>query len=108
MPLATSPNSLFDRYRELDSEIMADPANMFDQLHSGHPLFWCEGLNAWVVSRYEDVIAVSKDVERFVNDHQGMYQKLLPDDVYSQVRPMMDPDFLEQQRWEQLEMAFEA
>jgi len=47
-------------------------------------------VNAWVVSRYEDVVAVSKDTERFVNGRQGMYRELLADDVYGQVRPMIE------------------
>jgi hypothetical protein len=33
---------------------------------------------------------------------------LLPNDRPAQPRLDVDPDFLEQQRWEQLEMAFEA
>ena len=82
--------SLFDRYMDMNRQVLADTSAMFDQLNSDQPLFWCDRLNAWVISRYEDVVAVSKDTVRFVNDRQGMYRQLLPDHVYRQVRPMIE------------------
>ena len=58
--MTASPNiSLFNRYVDLDRQVMADTSAMFDQLNSDRPMFWCDQLNAWVISRYEDVVSVT-------------------------------------------------
>ena len=89
--MTASPNiSLFNRYVDLDRQAMADTSAMFDQLNSDRPMFWCDQLNAWVISRYEDVVSVSKDTTRFVNGRVGMYRLLLGDDVYNRARPMIE------------------
>ena len=81
---------LFARYLQMDPEILADTSKMYAELHSGSSPFWCERLKAWVVCGYDDVVAVSKDAERFVNGRHGLYRELLADEVYGQVRPLIE------------------
>jgi cytochrome P450 len=44
--------------RLLDPEVLADPYPLYHRLRSHDPVFWDPYLHAWVVTRYEDVVAV--------------------------------------------------
>jgi cytochrome P450 len=50
----------------LDSEsFFADPYSTYARLREEDPVHWCEPWGQWVVTRFDDVLAVNKDPKRF-------------------------------------------
>lgn len=52
-------------FRPFDPEYLADPYVAFQSIRRDEPVFYSEEIDHWVVSRYEDVRRVMRDVERF-------------------------------------------
>ena len=48
-------------------ELVSDPYPLYDELRESHPVYWSEGWNAFLVTRYDDVVDVLRDHRRFVN-----------------------------------------
>jgi cytochrome P450 len=57
----------------LSQETKRDPHTFYAQLRSTEPLSYVEGLNAWVVTTYEDALFVLKD-PRFTKDSRKIVQ----------------------------------
>lgn len=49
----------------LSPEQLADPYPLYARLRHEHPVFYAERFDFWIVSRYEDVLAVTKDHASF-------------------------------------------
>lgn len=49
----------------LESPMLDDPRPFYERARREEPVFWSESLKLWVVTRYDDVCAVAKDVARF-------------------------------------------
>src|SRR5262245_501306 len=49
----------------LAAPMLDDPRPFYARARREEPVFWSESLGLWVVTRYEDVCAVAKDVVRF-------------------------------------------
>ncbi len=50
----------------LNSEtFFADPYSTYARLREDDPVHWCEPWGQWVVTRFDDVLAVNKDPKRF-------------------------------------------
>ena len=47
------------------AQSLADPYPEFAQFVAAQPMFWCEPLGYWVVSRYHDCRRVLRDYEAF-------------------------------------------
>ena len=45
-------------YRLLDPAVLADPWPLYARLREEDPVYWDPYLHSWVVTRYEDVLAV--------------------------------------------------
>ncbi|MDH4077216.1 MAG: cytochrome P450 [Acidimicrobiia bacterium] len=60
-PLDTKLDALIDR----DQEQLACPYPLFAELRETSPVHWSEHLGAWVLTRYDDVLAVLHDTARF-------------------------------------------
>lgn len=43
----------------------ADPYPLYQRLRVEAPVYWCEAWSAWVLTRYDDVMAVLRDAETF-------------------------------------------
>lgn len=54
-----------DRLIDRDQEQLACPYPLFADLRDGSPVHWSEHLGAWVLTRYDDVLAVLHDTARF-------------------------------------------
>ena len=48
-------------------ELVSDPYPLYDELRERHPVYWSQGWNAFLVTRYDDVVDVLRDSRRFVN-----------------------------------------
>jgi cytochrome P450 len=78
MPSAGA-NAGFDDY--LDStEFYNDPYPIYSLLRDDAPIYWSELWNAWVLTRYADVLAIVRDPARFSNGMRvPAYLDQLPD-----------------------------
>ena len=56
-------------FRPFDEEYLADPYAIFGDIRREEPVFYSEEIDHWVVSRYEDVRQVMRDVEHFSADN---------------------------------------
>ena len=56
-------------FHPFDPAYLADPYVVFESLRRDEPVFFSEEIGHWVVSRYEDVRRVMRDVEHFSADN---------------------------------------
>jgi cytochrome P450 len=47
----------------------SDPFDTYRRLRDENPLYWCAPAGFWALTRYDDVLAVSKDPATFCNGH---------------------------------------
>jgi len=72
--------------RLLSREYVESPYDIFDMLRQRHPVFWSDKWNAWVITRYDDVLAILKDYRRFSNcGRYTEYLSPLTDDQRAQL-----------------------
>ncbi len=70
----------------LDPTIIEDPYPHYQEWRDNHPIWWADDVQAWVLSRYDDVRVVLKDSTLFSSnsmgemDEQAMALPLLTDD----------------------------
>ncbi|GAA0971839.1 hypothetical protein GCM10009555_023780 [Acrocarpospora macrocephala] len=69
------------RFDPLSPEQLADPYPLYARLRREAPVFYAEAHGLWVVSRYEDVLAVVRDTETFSSQNA----------VRASVRPLPQP-----------------
>ena len=65
--MATSLETVDGQY---DDQIMSidfqlDPFPLYNRIREEAPVYWCEPWNAWLVTRYDDVVRVLRDSDRF-------------------------------------------
>jgi cytochrome P450 len=68
-----------------------DPYPAYRRLREDHPVFWSEAWGAWLISRYDDVVATLRDHERFSS--RGRLVELidaLPDETRAEAGPLRD------------------
>src|SRR5262245_41322923 len=65
-PAMSITSGLFGR------EMIADPYPVYHQLRSSAPVLWVEPLKSWVLTRYDDVLAVLRDGARFSSERTGV------------------------------------
>jgi cytochrome P450 len=61
----TDARSVAERFDPLDPGFLADPDQLFDQARRECPVFYSPLTRRWIVTRYDDVVEVLKDNERF-------------------------------------------
>ena len=49
-------------------DVLRDPYGWYDWLRDHDPIHWSESLNAWVVTRYADVVDLFNRPETFASD----------------------------------------
>ena len=68
-----------------------DPYPLYDELRENHPVHFSEAWNAWLVTRYDDVVAVLRDQRRFVNaGRYTLFMEQLPDDQRAEFSAFYD------------------
>lgn len=65
MRIDTTAREAAELYLPLDPAHAADPHAFYARARREAPVFFSPAINAWVVSRYEDVVAVVRDHRRF-------------------------------------------
>lgn len=70
-----------------DPAVQADPYPIFKDLRENDPVFW--NGNAWLVTRYEDVVALFTD-PRMSSQRIDATFAVLPEDVQKELQPLRD------------------
>jgi cytochrome P450 len=52
------------------AQIMVDPYPTYAKLRATYPIFWSSSWNAWIVSRYSDVVASLRDNQNLSNENR--------------------------------------
>ena len=52
-------------FKPFTEEWLDDPYPMYRTLRDEAPVFWDEALGHWILTRYDDVVAVLRDNEHF-------------------------------------------
>lgn len=75
----------FDELLKSDS-FFQNPYPVYQQLHAQAPVYWCDAWGAWVITRYDDVMEVLRDSERFSSAGRVSYLlRQLPQNARLQV-----------------------
>lgn len=64
-------------YEQLCNGSIENPYPLYDRLRREDPVHWNQHLNCWMLSRYEHVLAASRD-PRFANDRASVNTSALP------------------------------
>src|SRR5881397_2405044 len=67
--MSTSCDQALERYVQLQSESLADPYPLFQQLRAEDPVYWSEPMRAWVLTGYSVVVALLRDPRVSSNRH---------------------------------------
>jgi cytochrome P450 len=66
-----------------------DPYPVFDRLRDTDPVYWSDAWNCWVVTSYEDVVGLFKDVAHFSNRNRfDALFAAVPPDVRGDIQPL--------------------
>ena len=76
-------------YQAFCEERLQDPYPFFKRLRENDPVHWCEPMNLWLVTRYNDVFAGLRD-PRLSSSRMGMYSQTLDTRLRRQVQPLLD------------------
>ncbi|QMT03555.1 cytochrome P450 [Gordonia jinghuaiqii] len=88
---AIPPEAGFDELVALDPEARKCPFPTYQTLQEEHPIAWSDALNAWVVTRYDDVLTILRQPEIFSSRQQSgpasvtsLAGRVVADDSYPQ------------------------
>ncbi|MFK8020559.1 MAG: cytochrome P450 [Pseudomonadales bacterium] len=84
-----------------DPALLDNPYPIYQKWREETPIWWAEDINAWVISRYDDVRGVLKDAQLFSSNSMGEMQEqamalpLLTDDPprHTQLRAIVNKAF---------------
>jgi cytochrome P450 len=77
-----------DGFNLLSQDYLRDPMAAFQPIHQESPVFFIPALQAWMVTRYEDVAAALKDTDTFSSRSLAIYP--LDDELRKAVPPEDD------------------
>ncbi len=81
--------STFDRDL-LSPEYLADPYSYYRALRESEPIAWSERLNAWVLTRYAEVVDALRDPRLVSGQRVKVYAEMLPPATRDEMRPLLD------------------
>lgn len=71
------------------SEFLANPYPVYRQLRAADPVHWSDAWNAWVLTRYDDVVAVFRDPRRFSSmERIAVFLNQLPEEARATLCPL--------------------
>ncbi|MGW1027886.1 cytochrome P450 [Streptomyces sp. NPDC002577] len=99
IPPATGRCPVAHGFDAMSDDYYHDPSMHFAKVRDEHPVFWYEWLNAWVVTKRQDVLRVLADWKEFSSsgntatiDVPPKYRDVVPQGLMSQMIVGMDPD----------------
>lgn len=75
------------RFELLDPDVLRDPYPTYERMRETAPVWWDEGMQAWLVTRYADAAACFVDA-RLSADINHLYFGLLDEDVHAELLPL--------------------
>ncbi len=75
-------------YEAFCDERLQDPYPFFQRLREEDPVHWCEPMNLWLVTRYDDVLAGLRD-PRLSSNRMSMYTQALDDNLRRRVQGLL-------------------
>ena len=85
--MSTNDIQTLEEYELFCDGRLADPYPLFHRLRSEDPVHWSERLNSWVLTRYDDVRAASRD-QRFASDRASVNMSALSEPDRTRLRPL--------------------
>ena len=67
MQETTSSYPVDENFNPLSEDYLEDPYAYYARFRRGSPIFFAPKIGMWVVSRYEDILAIAKDPKTFSN-----------------------------------------
>src|SRR3954454_5845659 len=67
---------------------LIDPFPAYARLRSEDPVHWSEAWGTWVLTRYDDVLAMLRDHHRFSNVGRSAAVELVPEEDRQQLAPL--------------------
>lgn len=86
-PSGDSVSKSFDEAL-LTPEYLTDPYRFYARLRSEDPVHWSHPVDAWVLTRYDDVMAAFQNPAFSKADWIPSYMRQLPEDVRARVEPL--------------------
>ncbi|NOY30336.1 MAG: cytochrome P450, partial [Planctomycetes bacterium] len=74
----------------LSPEYLADPYPYYHALRESEPVAWSERLNAWVLTRYADVLDALRHQKLISGQRVKAYADMLPPATRNEMRPLFD------------------
>jgi cytochrome P450 len=71
-------------------EVIADPHAYYHELRRVDPVHWNDMWGGWVLTRYDDVVEVLRDAERFSSDRMAYLAYELSDAERAEYKPLFD------------------
>lgn len=72
-----------------DPAIQAHPYPIYERLREEEPVYWNGDAQGWLVSRYEDVMALFTD-SRMSSQRVDATFRVLPEDIQHELQPLRD------------------
>src|SRR5258706_11712648 len=76
-----------EQYEQYCAARLADPYPLFHRLRREDPVHWCEPLNGWMITRYDDVLAGLRD-PRLTSDRISLSMNAMPEPLRSEMNPL--------------------
>lgn len=84
-PKSQTSGTLSD-FKPLDNECFQNPYGFYQTLRDQHPVYQLPN-GVWCISRYDDILRISRDTDTFSSQHQGVIANLKPhQDLLTQVK----------------------
>jgi len=87
LPDVADRRQLLERYVRFEPAVLANPYTLFARLRSEEPVCWCESLECWFITRYDDVASALRD-PRFSSSRIDALVNQLPHETQGQVEPL--------------------
>jgi pimeloyl-[acyl-carrier protein] synthase len=72
--MSSMSNHEMPEYDLFSPDFYASPETTFDDMRLHHPVYWCDRLESWILTRYQDITATIRD-PNFSVDRQGQVGK---------------------------------
>ena len=66
-----------------------DPYPLFARLRQEDPVHWCEPMNMWLLTRYDDISRLIRDNKRLISDRESMYTDTLRPENLESASPLV-------------------
>src|SRR5256886_5709427 len=70
------PDRMMEAFDLYSPEIDADPFPYYEILREQYPCYWSESAKLWIISRYDDIVAATRDWETFSSSQGNMIDEL--------------------------------